>query len=52
MFSVHPSKLTDKELVRYADMMLAEGKLPTDWQEEIIKRLEDLVNPSIRSDWR
>jgi hypothetical protein len=46
MFSIHPSKLTDKELVRYADIMLSEGKLPVDWQEEIIKRLETLVNPT------
>jgi hypothetical protein len=52
MFSVQPSKLTDKELVRYADSMLAEGKLPVEWQEEIIKRLEDLVNPALRHDGR
>jgi hypothetical protein len=52
MFSVHPSNLSDKELVRYADMMLAEGKLPVEWQEEIIKRLEDLLNPSLKQDWR
>lgn len=52
MFSVQPSKLTDKELVRYADIMLADGKLPVEWQEEIIKRLEDLVNPALRQDWR
>lgn len=52
MFSVHPSNLNDKELVRYADMLLAEGKLPVEWQEEIIKRLEDLLNPSLKQDWR
>jgi hypothetical protein len=46
MFSVQPNFLNDKELVRYADMLLAEGKLPVEWQEEIIKRLEDLVNPT------
>lgn len=52
MFSVHPSNLTDKELVRYGDMLLAEGKLPVEWQEEIIKRLEVLVSPPPKQDWR
>lgn len=48
MFNVQFTQLTDKELVRYADIMLSEGKLPVDWQEEIIKRLETLVNPTTR----
>jgi hypothetical protein len=51
MFSVSPSHLTDKELVRYADQLLAEGKLSTEWQEEIIKRLELLLQTEQRSDW-
>lgn len=52
MFSVQPSNLTDSELIRYADMLLDEGKLGKEWQEEILKRLERLIHSEPRSDWR
>jgi Ni,Fe-hydrogenase III small subunit len=52
MFSVQPSHLTDKELVRYADQLLAQGQLTKEWQEEIIKRFEQLIHDERRSDWR
>lgn len=52
MFSVSPTHLTDKELVRYADQLLIQGQLPKEWQEEIIKRLEQLLHEERRTDWR
>jgi hypothetical protein len=52
MFSVQPSHLTDKELVRYADMLLDQGQLNKEWQEELIKRFEQLLHSEPRSDWR
>ena len=52
MFSVQPSNLTDKELIRYADQLLAQEILPKEWQEEILKRLEKLLHSEPRSDWR
>jgi len=52
MFSVQPSNLTDKELVRYADQLLAQGQLNEEWQEELIKRFEKLLHTEPRSDWR
>lgn len=44
-----PSALTNKELVHYADLSLAQGvPLPLTWQEELCKRLESLSDhPSI-----
>lgn len=46
MHSIRPSSLSDRELMHYADMMLREGKLPVEWQEEILKRLEHLLFPA------
>jgi hypothetical protein len=52
MFSVQPSQLTDRELARYADDLLAAGKLPVEWQEELLKRFENLIYQVRENDWR
>ena len=52
MFSVQPSQLTDRELARYADQLIAQGQLNKEWQEEIVKRLEKLLYEERRNDWR
>jgi hypothetical protein len=43
MRSVQPASLTTEELVHQADIMLLRGELPTDWQREILLRLEKIV---------
>jgi Ni,Fe-hydrogenase III small subunit len=47
MHGVQPTSLTTEELIRYADLLLIEGNLTHEWQEEILKRLEQLVYPSL-----
>lgn len=46
MYGIQPTSLTNEELIRHADMMLMHGALPDEWQEEILKRLEQLVYPT------
>jgi Ni,Fe-hydrogenase III small subunit len=46
MCGIQPTSLTNEELIRHADLLLMQGMLPNDWQEEILKRLEQLVYPS------
>jgi hypothetical protein len=49
MHGVQPTSLTTEELIKYADLMLVKGTLPIDWQEEVLKRLEQLVYPADNS---
>lgn len=44
MRNVQPASLTTNELIAQADMMLLRGELPTDWQREILLRLEKLIH--------
>lgn len=37
--SAKPRTLSDTELVKYAAVLLDEGKLPVDYQVEIVRRL-------------
>lgn len=46
MHSVQPASLTTEELIRYADLLILEGNLTAEWQEELLKRLEQLVYPA------
>lgn len=45
--SMHPSPLSDAELVRMAYSELFSNGLPVIWQEELIKRLENRLGDSI-----
>ena len=43
--TMHPSGLTNRELLRYADLHVASGgKLPLSWEEELVKRFT--TNPA------
>lgn len=40
MQGIQPSRLTDRELVRYAELMNNNG-LPKEWADELIKRFDE-----------
>ena len=39
-----PNSLTDQELIRFADRYLHTSGLPSDYQRELLKRFDDIVN--------
>lgn len=41
--TIYPTMLTNAELVSQATSMLQHGDLPKAWQEELVKRFEDLL---------
>ncbi len=44
MPTIQPRSLTDRELVRHAQYMLDKGEaLPKEWQQELVKRLDNHV---------
>ena len=42
--SVVPNVLTDRELIRFADRYIQTSGLPGDYQRELLKRFNDIVN--------
>jgi hypothetical protein len=44
MYDLQPQALTDKELIRYADLWLDKESLPIAVQRELIKRIEQLLD--------
>jgi hypothetical protein len=42
--SVLPNVLTDRELIRFADRYLQTTGLPSDYQRELLKRFNYIVN--------
>lgn len=39
-----PNTLTDRELVKFADRYVHTSGLPSDFQRELVKRFEELLN--------
>lgn len=39
-----PNSLTDQELVKFADRYIHTSGLPSDYQRELLKRFEDILN--------
>ncbi len=44
MRTVQPTSLTTEELLKHADMMLLRGALPMEWQREILRRFERMLD--------
>jgi hypothetical protein len=43
MQGIRPSRLTDRELARYAELLITDQGLPKEWAEELLQRFEEKV---------
>jgi|LauGreDrversion4_2_1035121.scaffolds.fasta_scaffold30024_1 hypothetical protein len=44
MLQINPTSLSNRELVEYAERHFYKNGLPTEWQLELIKRFNSIIN--------